>query len=347
MTRPKRILICTAQVPFARGGAELLASGLRAALEAAGHEADIVALPYSHTPHRELLPSALAWRMLDLTSVDGRPVDQIICTKFPSYAAAHPRKVVWLVHQHRQLYDWRGTRWSDWGGEPGDAGLADALARLDRRSLGEAARRFTISRVVSERLARFNQLGSTPLYPPSVYSGRLRAGRYDPYILSVTRLDRAKRLDLLLRALAHTAAPVRAIIGGSGAARPELEDLARSLNLGERVQFRGWLADEALIDLYANARAVFYAPVDEDFGLATIEALEAARPVVTASDSGCVLEFVRDGETGLVAPPEARALAARLDALWESAELAARLGAAGPRAVAGIRWSNVVEQLVL
>ena len=347
MTRPKRILICTAQVPFARGGAELLATGLRAALEAAGHEADIVALPYSHTPHRELLSSALAWRMLDLTSVDGRPVDQIICTKFPSYAAAHPRKVVWLVHQHRQLYDWRGTRWSDWGAEPADAELADALARLDRRSLGEAARRFTISRVVSERLARFNQLGSTPLYPPSVYSGRLRVGRYDPYILSVTRLDRAKRLDLLLEALAQTVAPVRAIIGGTGAARAELEALARSLNLGERVQFRGWLDDEALIDLYANARAVFYAPVDEDFGLATIEALEAARPVVTASDSGSVLEFIRDGETGLVAPPEPRALAARLDALWESAELAARLGAAGPQAVAGISWAGVVEQLVI
>jgi glycosyltransferase involved in cell wall biosynthesis len=123
--------------------------------------------------------------------------------------------------------------------------------------------------------------------------------------------------------------------------------MARSLNLGERVQFRGWLDDEALIDLYANARAVFYAPVDEDFGLATIEALEAARPVVTASDSGSVLEFIRDGETGLVAPPEPRALAARLDALWESAELAARLGAAGPRSVAGISWAGVVEQLVI
>ncbi len=347
MSRAKRILVCTAQVPFARGGAELLAEGLRDALLAAGHSADIVALPFTRTPHRELLASALAWRMLDLTTVDGQPIDQVICTKFPSYAVAHPRKVIWLVHQHRQLYDWRGTQWSDWGSQPDDAAVGEALVRLDRRTLGEAVRRFTISPTVSARLSRFNQLSSTPLYPPSVYSGRLYSGSYDPYILSVARLDRAKRVDLLLHALAQTAAPVRAVIAGSGQQRQELIDLAQTLGLGERVEFRGWLDDATLIDLYARARAVFYAPIDEDFGLTTIEALEAARPVITTSDAGSVLEFVRDGVTGLVAPPNARALAARLDAVWDSAALAARLGAAGPPAVAAISWTNIVQQLVL
>ena len=347
MSRAKRILICTAQVPFARGGAELLAEGLRDALRGAGHQADIVALPYTISPHREVLASALAWRMLDLSTVDGVAVDQVICTKFPSYAVAHPNKVVWLVHQHRQLYDWRGTQWSDWGSEPNDAHTAAALMRLDRRTLGEALRRFTISRLVSERLARFNQLSSTPLYPPSIYSGRLRRGPYEPYILSITRLDRAKRLDLLLHALAHTSNPVRAIIGGSGPELGALQTLARNLNLGARVEFRGWLDDEALIALYANARAVWYTPIDEDFGFATIEALEAARPVITTSDAGTVLEWVRDGETGLVAPPDPHALAARLDLLWETPHLAARLGAAGPSTVAAIRWSTVINQLVL
>ena len=113
-----RILVCTTQVPFARGGAELLSEGLRAALRAEGHEAEIVALPFAWTPRPNLLKSALAWRLLDLTQVDGRPVDAIICTKFPSYAARHPRKIVWLVHQHRQAYDWYGTRLSDWGAQP-------------------------------------------------------------------------------------------------------------------------------------------------------------------------------------------------------------------------------------
>ncbi|HEY1011882.1 MAG TPA: glycosyltransferase family 4 protein, partial [Herpetosiphonaceae bacterium] len=316
MARSKRILVCTAQTPFARGGAELLAESLVAALRAAGHQSDLVALPFTRSPHRELLSSALAWRMLDLTSVDGEPVDQIICTKFPSYVAAHPRKTVWLVHQYRQLYDWRGTAYSDWGGEPGDDELAEALRRLDRRCLGETPRRFAISKVVSQRLARFTGLRSAPLYPPSPYAGKLRRGPYGAYVLSIARLDRAKRIDLLLRALAHAEQPVAAVIAGTGPERERLERLAADLGLGARVSFRGWIGERELIDLYAGARAVFYAPVDEDYGFSTIEALEAARPVVTATDAGGVLEFVEDGGNGLVAPADPRALAARLDLLW-------------------------------
>ncbi|WP_110514685.1 glycosyltransferase family 4 protein [Herpetosiphon llansteffanensis] len=343
----KRILVCTAQVPFARGGAELLAEGLVNALRQAGHEADLVALPFTRTPHRELLNSALAWRMLDLSHVEDRPVDQVICTKFPSYAVAHPKKVVWLVHQHRQLYDWRGTNWSDWGSQPDDDQLARTLTKLDHQALAEAKRRFSISKIVSQRLQRFNDLASTPLYPPSIYSGRLRQGSYKPYILSISRLDQAKRLDLLLHALAYTEQPVKAIIGGRGPAMAELQALSKQLGLEQRVEFRGWMDDQTLIDLYADARAVFYAPIDEDFGFATIEALEAAKPVLTAQDSGTVLEFIHDGLTGFVAPAEPRAMAARLDALWQSPDLAANLGSNGPAMVANIRWEHVVKQLVL
>ena len=346
MKRALRILVCTAQVPFARGGAELLSEGLCTALRTAGHQADIVALPFTRIPHRELLSSALAWRMLDLSTVEGEAVDMVICTKFPSYAVAHPCKVVWLVHQYRQLYDLYGSRWSDWGFEQDDAQLGAALQRLDRRALGEARRRWTISGTVSERLSRFNQLSSTPLYPPSVYSGRLYAGPYNEYILSVARLDQAKRIDLLLRALALTEAPVRAIIVGSGAAAPALQDLAQSLNLAERVQFTGYVSETELLDYYAHARAVFYAPVDEDFGLTTIEALEAARPVLTCSDSGAVLEFIRDGVNGFIVAPEPQALATRLDLLWNDPFKAAALGAAGPPMVAHIRWPAVVQKLL-
>ncbi|HZG69236.1 MAG TPA: glycosyltransferase family 1 protein, partial [Herpetosiphonaceae bacterium] len=97
-----RVLVCTAQVPFARGGAETLVEGLRDALRERGHECEIVTLPFSWTPRPNIMRGALAWRLLDLAVVDGRPVDLVIATKFPSYAVRHPRKVVWLVHQHRQ-----------------------------------------------------------------------------------------------------------------------------------------------------------------------------------------------------------------------------------------------------
>ncbi|MEN9935269.1 MAG: hypothetical protein RLZZ387_1848 [Chloroflexota bacterium] len=341
----KRILICNAQVPFARGGAELLAEGLRDALRGGGHTTDIVNLPYAWQPHERLGSSALAWRMLDLTQVDGQPVDLLIATKFPSYAARHPNKVVWLVHQHRQAYDWYGTPLSDFANTPEDRAVRDWLLRMDRAALGEARRLFAISKNVAGRLRRYTGLEAEPLYPPSRYAGRLHAGPYGDYILSDARLDKAKRLDLLLRALARTAEQVRCVLVSAGPERETLEELARELELGARVEFRGFVPDAELVALYAGARAVYYAPVDEDYGFTTVQALEAARPVVTAEDSGGVLEFVVDGGAGFVTAPAPEALAARLDALWRDEGLAARLGAAGPALVAGITWEKVVRAL--
>jgi glycosyltransferase involved in cell wall biosynthesis len=344
---PKRILICATQVPFVRGGAELLVEGLRDALRAAGHSVDVVSLPFAWQPHERIAESALAWRLLGLTHVNAVPVDQVICTKFPSYAVRHPRKVVWLVHQHRQAYDWYGTPWSDFANTPEDRAAREQLLRIDRQMLGEAERRFTISRNVGERLRRFNGLGSAPLYPPSRYAGQLRAGPYGDYLLSDARLDAAKRLDLLLRALARTKQPLRCVCISTGPERERLERLAGELGLGGRVEWRGFVPDAELIDLYAGARAVYYAPFDEDYGFTTVQALAAARPVVTTSDAGGVLEFVDDGVNGWVCAPEPDAIAAQLDRLWSDDGLAARLGAAGPARVAGIGWEGVLDALLL
>src|SRR5688500_8891542 len=191
-----RILICTTQVPFARGGTETLTEGLRDALRHRGHEAEIVALPFTWTPRPNILRGALAWRLLDLSNVDGRTIDRVIATKFPSYAVRHPRKIVWLVHQHRQAYDWYGTSLSDWGAQPGDDEARRTLLRLDRRTLGEARSLFAISRNVAQRLRRYNGLAARPLYPPSHLAPLLHAGPFEPYVLSVARHDAAKRIDL-------------------------------------------------------------------------------------------------------------------------------------------------------
>jgi glycosyltransferase involved in cell wall biosynthesis len=343
----KRILICSTQVPFVRGGAELLVDGLRDALRERGHAVDVVSLPFAWQPHDRIGPAVLAWRLLDLTNVNAVPVDQVICTKFPSYAVRHPRKVAWLVHQHRQAYDWYGTPLSDFANTAEDRSVRELLLRMDRATLGEAQRRYAISQNVATRIKRFNGLDATPLYPPSRYAGLLRSGPYGDYILSDARLDAAKRLDLLLRALAETTQPVRCIFISTGPERERLERMAADLRLGARVQFRGFVPDAELIDLYANARAVYYAPVDEDYGFTTVQALAAARPVVTTNDSGGVLEFVRDGVNGYIVAPEPRAIAERLDALHADAALAERLGAAGPACVRDITWDKVVNALVL
>ena len=86
--------------------------------------------------------------------------------------------------------------------------------------------------------------------------------------------------------------------------------------------------------LYRDALCLVYVPFDEDYGLATLEAFLAAKPVVTARDSGGTLEFVRDGENGFVVEPDAAAIAARdRDARrrsWARASLGADGRDAGP-----------------
>lgn len=342
--RGNNILICATQVPFVRGGAEVLVSGLKEALQSRGFRTDTVSLPFSWQPKSEIFRSILAWRLLDITESNGIPVDRVICTKFPSYAIRHPHKLVWLVHQHRQAYDWYGTKFSDFLNTPADRRMRRLIKSADRRTLLEAERVFAISGNVSARLKKYTRLPSEVLYPPPA-NPHLRAGHIGDFVLFVGRLDRAKRVDLLLDAAKLAGGGIQYVIAGAGPERRMLEDKTARLGVENRVRFTGFLPDQEIADLYASCRAVFYAPVDEDYGYATVEALFSAKPVITSSDSGGVLEFVRDGETGLVTEPSAPAAAAAIARLTANRALASELGQAGLESVRDITWDNVVEHL--
>ena len=92
-----RIAVCRPQVPFVRGGAEVMADGLVDALRERGHEAETVAIPFKWYPGTRVLDQAFLWRLVDLTETDGSPIDLVIGTKFPSYCVRHPNKVVWQI----------------------------------------------------------------------------------------------------------------------------------------------------------------------------------------------------------------------------------------------------------
>src|SRR5207237_2452246 len=87
-----RVAICMPQVPFERGGTEIFADGLVQALREHGHEAELVTVPFKWYPGERVLTQAFLWRLLDLEEANGRPIDAVIATKFPSYAIRHPRK---------------------------------------------------------------------------------------------------------------------------------------------------------------------------------------------------------------------------------------------------------------
>src|SRR5215207_10065394 len=218
----KRICICVNRVPFAYGGAEMLVESLRDELVARDHEVEVIGLPFAWGTRTQLLKSAMAWRLIDLTSAGGKRIDLVIATRFPSYVVKHPNKVVWLIHQMRQAYDLQGSRYSDFGPSPRDRRVVEMLRAMDRRTLSEARRVFSISKNVAERLERHNGLQIDTLYPPPRLAGSLRPGPYGDYVFTVGRLNRIKRFDLLVRAMKHTTTPVRAIIAGDGPERAAL-----------------------------------------------------------------------------------------------------------------------------
>jgi glycosyltransferase involved in cell wall biosynthesis len=342
----KTVLVCETQVPFVRGGAELLVEQLVAELRARGVVADRVSLPFKWYPKDEILPHAAAWRMLDLSESNGRPVDLVIGTKFPTYFARHPKKVCWLVHQHRAVYELCGTSYADFEHTERDVALRDRIMALDEQMLGECVALYTISQTVTSRLHTYSGLASTPLYHPPLLAPRLQAGPYGSYVLSVARLERNKRVELTVQAVQHFPPNITLVVVGDGTHRSDVERIAEETGVADRVRFVGAVSDNELVELYRDALALIYVPFDEDYGLVTLEAFLAEKPVITANDSGGTLEFVQDGVNGCVVAAESTEIAAAVARLAADRTLASAMGHNGREIAARISWDDVVERLV-
>lgn len=341
----RTILVCEALVPFVRGGAEYHVRELVGQLRAKGFDAELVSVPFKWYPKAEILNHAAAWRLLDLSESNGRPVDLVVATKFPTYFVRHPHKVAWLIHQHRAAYELAGTPFSDFAHRDDDVALRERLITLDTAMLKECRRLFANSANTARRAARYNGVAVEPLYHPPRLASRLRRGSPGHYILSVGRLEAVKRVDLVIRAVAELPG-LPLYVAGTGTARADLEALAHRLGVADRVHFLGEVSDDAVIDLYAEALGVVFAPYDEDFGYVTLEAFLSGKPVVTTTDAGGPTEFVVDGENGRIVPPDPGALAGAIADLDRDRSRTRALGEAGYERARLVTWDGVVERLV-
>jgi glycosyltransferase involved in cell wall biosynthesis len=344
----RTIGICAAQVPFSYGGAENLNDALRIELGKKGYEVDLIAIPFKWYPKQQIVNSINLWRQLDLSEADGKRIDLLITTKFPSYFVNHPNKVLWLVHQFRQAYDLYETPIS--GFDPKartDNKLRASIIKMDQEAIQSHKRIFTISRNVSQRLQKFNGLASTPLYHPPKLHPRYFHKNYGDYILSVGRLDKLKRVDWLIRALRFCPQALRCRIAGSGPELPKLKELALECGVADRVEFLGYVDEQRLLELYAGCFAVYFAPFDEDYGYVTLEAFFSQKPVLTAADSGGTLEFVEHERNGYVIEPgNERLLAEKISLLFSDRELCCRFGVNGQDRVKNISWDFVIQELL-
>ena len=268
----------------------------------------------------------------------------VIATKFPSYLVRHPEKRVWLVHQFRQAYELDGTGLGQFGESVEDRALRRQVQELDRVSLGEASRLFATSGNVAGRLQRSTGLVAEVLPHPAQALEYHNDGQGD-FILSVNRLDRAKRVDLLIEAVALEPS-LEAVVVGEGPDGDRLRELARDRGVAGRIRFTGRVDGPELARLYATCFASYYAPVDEDFGLGPYESFLSGKPVVTATDAGGPLDVVHDGSTGRVVAPEAAAVASASVWLRDHPDEAAAFGRAGRAIAAEVTWDRAIGRLL-
>jgi glycosyltransferase involved in cell wall biosynthesis len=347
MLMPVRtVVVCEAQVPFVHGGAEIHVRELARELRARGYEVELVSVPFKWYPKSEILPHAAAWRLLDLSESNGRPIDRVIASNFPTYFVRHPDKVAWLIHQYRAAYELCGTVYSDFGHNEADVALRDTLIRLDTEMLGECRHVYANAENTASRVRKFNGIAAEALYHPPRLASRLEAGAYGSYVLSVGRIESVKRVDLLVSAMARVDKPIRMVVAGDGTQRANVERAAHEAGVADRVDFLGAVDDERLLELYRDTLAVLYPPYDEDFGYVTLEAFLARKPVVTATDSGGPNEFVVDGVNGFSVTPDAEAVAGAINALARDRRRTAAMGDAGYDRARTITWDGVIEKLV-
>jgi glycosyltransferase involved in cell wall biosynthesis len=290
----------------------------------------------------------MAWRMLDLSAANGQPVDLVIGMKFPAYLVAHERKVLWILHQHRAAYNLWGTPFDDLSTFPAGVRIREWIRHCDERFIPEARKVFANSNAVAERLKRYNKIESETLYHPPPLADQLRPGEQGDYIFYPSRLEPQKRQELLIEAAKHLKSPVKIVFAGSSGDAKHYEELIRKNAVGDRVIVRGFVSEPEMLELYANALGICYLPFDEDYGYVTLEGMLAAKPLITACDSGGPTEFVEHEHTGLIVDPDPKAIAAALDQFCSDRERARRMGERGREKLLAMNlsWSNVVTKII-
>jgi glycosyltransferase involved in cell wall biosynthesis len=342
-----KIALVSSSVPFVLGGYRFIVEWLADKLTDAGNQVETVWLPSVDEP-TVLFAQMAAFRMVDLDKYD-----RVITFRPPAHVINHHNKVVWFIHHIRVFYDLWDSPYRSVPDTPYWRSYRSALVAADTNALRESRAVFTNSAAMADRVHRFNNVRGEILYPPVVAPERFRCDNWGDEIVSICRLERHKRQNLLVEAMRYVRSPVRLRLAGDTTDEAFVEELkamiARFDLFGKVTIDRRWISEDEKVSLLSEALASAYVPIDEDsYGYPTIEAAHAQKLTVAAVDGGGVSEFIHDGENGFLVPPAPEAIAETFDRLWQDRELARRIGRAASARIdqMNIRWSHVVERLL-
>ena len=152
------------------------------------------------------------------------------------------------------------------------------------------------SEETKKRIEKFYRRSSTVIYPPVNIPKKLYE-LYKPYklynyFLTVSRLARAKHIDVLIKAA--NIAKFKLKIVGNGRDEERLKQMA-----GPTVEFLGNISDQEFKKLFSKAKAFLFSSKDEEFGIAPVEAMGYGLPVI-AYKSGGVPEYIINKKNGFL-----------------------------------------------
>jgi glycosyltransferase involved in cell wall biosynthesis len=343
-----RIALVSSFVPFVYGGGRNIVEWLAPHLRANGDEVEIIYLPFTGEPDK-MFAQLAAFRTIDLTD----RADVVICFRPPSHLIRHPRKVLWFIHHFRSYYDLWDTTYSEVPNTAEHRSRRDSLRIIDNRAFAEASRIFTNSLVVGARLRAFNGVESEVLYPPVLDPERFHDAGAGNAVVYLSRLEHHKRQHLAIEAMSYTKSPVSLEVIGTASMSTysdELRELVARRNLENRVTVADrWISEHEKVEILSRSLAVAYFPLDEDsYGYPSIEGSLSGKPILTTTDSGGVMELVRDGGNGLVVRPTPEDIARAMDQLFLDRKASARMGVAARERLdeLGINWDTVVARIL-
>lgn len=304
-----KVLVVNNMAPFLWGGAEELAVHLKKNLILAGHQSEILRIPFQWEPYTGIPSQMLIARTMELYNVD-----HVIALKFPAYMIRHPKKTLWLLHQYRQAYDLYDANQTNIPKDNAGNEIRNIIINGDNQTFEEARKIYTNSAVTQKRLKHYNGYDSEVLLPPINDPELFQGGEYGDYIFAGGRVNSGKRQLLLIEALSKTSSKCKLVVAGppdSPEDKNKIEQFVEKNNLSSRVKLDlRFLPRNELAHYVNNAAACVYIPFDEDsLGYVSMEAVTAKKALITTTDSGGIQGLVKHNETGWVAEPTAESLA--------------------------------------
>lgn len=340
-----RVALFNTIVPFIKGGAEILVDDLYNQLTERGHSVTLFRIPWTNNYNN--LP--LLTQTVKLLNFDG--YDIVIAFKFPVYCVIHRKKVLWMFHQFRQIYELFGLEYGITDNLEGNA-IKYCIEKIDCNDIKNAKTVFTNAAEVTNRLKKYNGIESTILNPPLQDYEKYNCKEYGDYIYYPSRITGFKRQLLAVQAMKYVKSKVRLQISGKCDQPGYFEEIQKEIkkhNLTNVKIENRWISDEEKRTIMSSSLAVLYIPYKEDScGFVTMEGFYSKKPVISCTDSGGTVEFIDEGKTGFFVEPDPKQLAVVMDKLYFDKEMTKQMGKAAYEEIIkrDITWDKTIRRLL-